>query len=389
MAAMRTDTTAADPAVRPFRIDVPQADLDDLRDRLSRTRWPDQLPGTGWDYGIPVDYVRELAEYWRTGFDWRAAERRLNEFPQFTTSIDGQNVHFLHVRSPEPDALPVIMTHGWPGSVVEFTRVIGPLTDPRAHGGDPGDAFHLVLPSIPGFAFSGPTRETGWGPRRIARAWDELMRRLGYPRYGAQGGDWGSTISRELGLIVPGHVAGVHLNMLFTPAPDGAGDLTEAEKARLDRLRRFRQSGSGYGAIQATRPLTVAYGLTDSPAGQLAWITEKFGEWTDGGLPGEAVDRDQLLANVSVYWLTATAGSSARLYYEAAHSGAWGPPERSSAPTGVAVFPGEIAPAIRRFAELTNNIVHWTEFDSGGHFAAMEAPDLLVGDVREFFRRFR
>ena len=386
---MDTDAPTADPAVRPFRIDVPQAELDDLRDRLARTRWPDQVPGTGWDYGIPVDYVRDLAEYWRAGFDWRAAERRLNEFPQFTTTIDGQNVHFLHVRSPEPDALPVIMTHGWPGSVVEFTQVIGPLTDPRAYGGDPGDAFHLVLPSIPGFGFSGPTRETGWAPRRIARAWDELMRRLDYPRYGAQGGDWGATISRELGLIVPGHLAGVHLNMLFTPAPDGAGDLTEVEKARLERLRRFRQSGSGYGAIQATRPLTVAYGLTDSPAGQLAWITEKFGEWTDGGLPDEAVDRDQLLANVSVYWLTATAGSSARLYYEAAHAGAWGPPEPSSAPTGVAVFPGEIAPAIRRFAEPTNNIVHWTEFDRGGHFAAMEAPDLLVGDVREFFRRFR
>jgi microsomal epoxide hydrolase len=386
---MNSDIESSDTAIRQFRIDIPQADLDDLRDRLARTRWPDQLPGVGWDYGIPLDYVKALAEYWRTSYDWRAAERKLNEFPQFTTTIDGQNVHFLHVRSPEPDALPLIMTHGWPGSVAEFMEIIGPLTDPSAYGGDPADAFHLVLPSIPGYGFSGPTRETGWTPRRIAQAWDELMQRLGYARYGAQGGDWGSRISRELGIIAPGHVVGVHLNMLSTPAPEGTDDLTAEEKARLDRMRQFRANGSGYMAIQSTRPQTLAYGLTDSPAGQLAWITEKFGEWTDNGLPDEAVDRDQLLTNVMIYWLTATAGSSARLYYEAARSGAWGPPEPSAMPTGVAVFPREIAPAIRRFAELTNNIVHWSEFDRGGHFAAMEAPDLLTGDVRDFFRRFR
>jgi microsomal epoxide hydrolase len=386
---MSDQAESPDASIRPFRIDIPQADVDDLRDRLARTRWPDQLPGVGWDYGIPLDYVQELAEYWRTGYDWRAHERQLNEFPQFTTAIDGQNVHFLHVRSPEPDALPLIITHGWPGSVAEFMNVIGPLTDPRAHDGDPADAFHLVVPSIPGYGFSGPTRETGWNPRRIARAWDELMQRLGYRRYGAQGGDWGSSISRELGLVVPGHLFGVHLNMLFAQGPHDQPDLTDEEKARLQRLRQFRASGSGYGAIQSTRPQTLAYGLTDSPAGQLAWITEKFGEWTDGGLPDEAVDRDQLLTNVTIYWLTATAGSSARLYYEAARSRAWGPPENSTVPTGVAVFPREIAPAIRRFAELSNNIVHWSEFDRGGHFAAMEAPDLLTGDVREFFRRFR
>jgi microsomal epoxide hydrolase len=389
MAFMSAQAQSSDAAVRPFRIDVPQADLDDLRDRLARTRWPDQLDGTGWDYGIPVDYARDLAAYWRTGYDWRVHERRLNEFPQYTTTIDGQNVHFLHVRSPEPEALPLVMTHGWPGSVAEFTEVIGPLTDPRAHAGDPADAFHLVVPSIPGYGFSGPTRERGWNPRRVARAWDELMRRLGYQSYGAQGGDWGSTISRELGLIVPGHLTGVHLNMLFTPVPDDPGELTGVEQERLDRLRRFRATGSGYGAIQSTRPQTLAYGLTDSPAGQLAWITEKFAEWTDGGLPDETIGRDRLLTNVSLYWLTGTAGSSARLYYEAARSRASGPPETSSAPTGVAVFPAEIAPAIRRFAELSNNIVHWTEFDRGGHFAAMEVPDLLVGDVRAFFRRFR
>jgi pimeloyl-ACP methyl ester carboxylesterase len=376
-------------AIRPFRISVPQAEVDDLRDRLGRTRWPDQLPGVGWDYGIELVVVQELAEYWRTGYDWRAAERRLNEFPQFTTVIDGQNVHFMHVRSAEPDALPLIMTHGWPGSVVEFTEVIGPLTDPAAHGGDRGDAFHMVVPSIPGFGFSGPTRERGWNVNRVARAWDELMRRLGYPRYGAQGGDWGSSISRELGVIVPEHVIGVHLNMLSPVTPgDPPADLSDADLARVERLRAFRRTGSGYGAIQSTRPQTVGYGLTDSPAGQLAWIAEKFGEWTDGGLPG-AVDRDQMLTNISVYWLTRTAGSSARLYYEAARAGSWGAPAPSSAPTGVAVFPAEIAAPVRRLAELSNHIVHWTEFDRGGHFAAMEEPDLLVGDVREFFRAFR
>jgi len=379
----------ADPAIQPFRIDVQQADLDDLKARLARTRWPDQLPGVGWDYGIALDYVKELAEYWRTGYDWRVHERRLNTFPQFTTTIDGQNIHFLHVRSPELDALPLIITHGWPGSVVEFMEIIGPLTDPRAHGADPADAFHLVVPSIPGFGFSGPTRDTGWNVGRIAGAWDELMQRLGYPRYGAQGGDWGSTISRELGLIVPGHLIGVHLNMLLPRVRDEPADLTGEERARLQAFRRFRSTGSGYYAIQSTRPQTLAYGLTDSPAGQLAWIAEKFGEWTDDGPPDEAVGRDRLLTNVTLYWLTGTAGSSARLYYEAGRSGDWGPPKPSAVPTGVAVFPREIAPPIRRFAEQSNNIVHWAEFDRGGHFAAMEVPDLLVGDVREFFRRFR
>jgi microsomal epoxide hydrolase len=377
-------------AVTPFRIDIPQADLDDLRDRLARTRWPDQLPGVGWDYGIPLDYVQELAGYWRTGYDWRVHEEKLNGFPQFTTVIDGQRVHFLHVRSAVPDAMPLVITHGWPGSIAEFMEVIGPLTDPVAHGGDPADAFHLVVPSIPGFGLSGPTTDPGWDVRRIARAWDELMRRLGYQRYGAQGGDWGSAISRELGIIVPEHLIGVHLNMLFTPViPDADADLTDEEKARLERLRSFRITGSGYAAIQSTRPQTLAYGLTDSPAGQLAWIVEKFGEWTDDGLPHEAVDRDQLLTNVMLYWLTGTAGSSARLYYEAARTRGSGPPEASTAPTGIAVFPREIARPVRRFAEQSNNIVHWSELDRGGHFAAMEAPDLLVADVREFFAKLR
>src|SRR5690606_20367273 len=279
--------------LKPFRIDIPQSDLDDLRARLARTRWPDGLDRAGWSYGVPVSYARALAEYWRTGFDWRAQEAALNAFPQFTTEIDGQNVHFLHVRSPEPDALPLLITHGWPGSVVEFTHVLGPLTDPRAHGGDPADAFHVVAPSIPGFGFSGPTRERGWDLARVAAA-----------------------ISPMVGRLDPERVAGVHVNGgLGFPGGDPAEleGLTETERARLARYG--DQDAAGYAMIQATRPQTLAYGLHDSPAGQLAWIAEKFKEWTDPAreLPEDAVDRDQLLANISVYWLTGTAGSSARL----------------------------------------------------------------------------
>ncbi|MGH2587002.1 MAG: epoxide hydrolase family protein [Dehalococcoidia bacterium] len=384
-------TTNAGVEMRPFRIDIPQSDLDDLRDRLARTRWPSELPDVGWSRGVPLGYLRGLAEYWRTSYDWRAWEARLNEFPQFTTTVDGQNVHFLHVRSPEPDALPLVITHGWPGSVAEFIETIGPLADPRAHGGDPADAFHVVAPSIPGFGFSGPVHGAGWDVRRTARAWADLMRRLGYDRYGAQGGDWGSGISRDLGLIVPEHVIGVHLNFLLTfPSGDPAemAELTPVEQARLGGLSRFNQELSGYIGIQSTRPQTLAYGLADSPAGQLAWIVEKFKDWTDStDVPEDAVSRDQMLTNVMLYRLTNTGGSSANLYYEAAKS--WGAVEPSTTPTGVAVFPREIAPSIRRLAERTNTIVHWTEFDRGGHFAAMEAPDLLVGDVRAFFRRFR
>ena len=371
----------------PFRIDIPEADLDDLRRRLSQTRWPEQEPVTDWSQGIPLDYARDLCDYWLRDYDWRRCEASLNGFAQFRTEIDELDIHFLHVRSPHADATPLIMTHGWPGSIVEFTEVIGPLTDPGAHGGDPGDAFDLVVPSIPGFGFSGPTRERGWNVGRVARAWDELMRRLGYQRYGAQGGDWGSSISRELGVQFPEQLIGVHLNMLSPYVSGEVPHLDERDQERVERLRRFRQTGSGYGAIQSTRPQTMGYGLTDSPAGQLAWIAEKFGEWTDGGLG--AVDRDQMLTNITVYWLTRTAGSSARLYYEAARSGRGGPPARSTAPTGVAVFPAEIAAPVRRIAEQSNHIVHWSEFDRGGHFAAMEEPDLLVADVREFFRLFR
>jgi epoxide hydrolase len=385
----------SDTQIRPFRIDVPQADLDDLRARLARTRWPDELPDVGWSRGVPLGYLQQLAVYWRDGYDWRKHEAALNEHPQFTTTIDGTGVHFLHVRSPEPDALPLILTHGWPGSVVEFLDVIGPLADPRAHGGDPADAFHLVIPSIPGYGFSGPTREAGWTTDRVAAAWKELMARLGYERYGAQGGDWGAFIAPELGRIDPEHVVGVHVNAAtfgFIPfGPVGEEELatfTDAENARVERLNRFLTEMNGYFQISATRPQTLAYGLTDSPVGQLAWIVEKFKEWTDSSaeLPEDAVDRDHLLTNVMLYWLTGTAGSSARLYYENMHGAAWGK-QPSPTPVGVAVFVEDVA--IRRYAEQGNNIVHWSEFDRGGHFAAMEAPDLLVGDVRAFFRELR
>jgi epoxide hydrolase len=390
-----TSTDRPGGQIRPFRIDIPQPDLDDLRDRLARTRWPDELPGNGWARGVPTGYLRELAAYWRDGYDWRKHEAALNACPQFTTTIDGAIVHFLHVRSPEPGALPLILTHGWPGSVAEFLRVIGPLADPAAHGGDPADAFHLVIPSLPGYGFSGPTRQAGWTTGRIARAWAELMARLGYPRYGAQGGDWGAFVSPELGRIDPEHVAGVHVNAAtfgFIPLgpvdPDELATFTDAEQDRLNRLQASTAGpGNGYFEVQSQTPQTLAYGLTDSPAGQLAWIAERFKDWAHATETRDnAVDHDQLLTNVMIYWLTRTAGSAANLYYENTHA-TFSEQQPSTTPTGVAVFAEDYA--IRRYAERGHNIVHWTEFDTGGHFAAMEVPDLLVADIRAFFRRVR
>jgi pimeloyl-ACP methyl ester carboxylesterase len=389
------------PGVHPFRVDFPQSDIDDLHRRLDATRWPDELPGVGWAYGVPKDYLQDLVHHWRHAYDWRAAEERLNAWPQFTTEIDGARVHFAHIRSPEPDATPLIMTHGWPGSIVEFTDVVGLLTDPRAYGGDPADAFHLVVPSIPGFGLSGPTRDTGWEFTRVAAAFAVLMERLGYRRYGAQGGDWGGAVSRELGRAYPDRVTGVHLNLL--PGSSAATEPTALELAELTPYERERTLGSwrrgqewnreeaGYAALQSTRPQTLAYALTDSPVGQLAWIAEKFRQWTDSrDRPEDAVDRDLMLTNVMLYWLTGTAGSSARIYYERAHAAYWGtPPEPSTAPTALAVFPEENFVALRHVAERTDTIVRWTEFDRGGHFAAMEEPDLLVADIRAFFRQLR
>lgn len=377
-------------ATSPYVLDVPQEELDDLQDRLDRTRWPDALPGVGWAYGMPPDHLRELARYWRHEYDWRAAEAMLNAWPQFTTVIDGARIHFAHLRSPEPDAMPLLMTHGWPGSIVEFVKVAGPLTDPASRGGDPRTAFHLVLPSIPGFGLSGPTREPGWEFKRVAAAFAELMRRLGYERYGVQGGDWGAAISREMGRT-RGEVTGVHLNMLpnayMAEEPKNLSDLPAAEASRTllswQRFQKFQRDQQGYADIQSTRPQTLAYALTDSPVGQLAWIAEKFHEWS-----GSPIDRDLLLTNVMLYWLTRTAGSAARLYYERAHASYWGqPPEPSTAPTAVAHFPQENFLLLRRIAERTNNIVQWTEHQRGGHFAALEEPEALVQDIRTFFGR--
>jgi len=383
-------TSTATHEIEEFRIHIPQADLDDLAGRLARTRWPDSLPGAAWERGVPADYLRGLAEYWQKNFDWRAAEMRLNAYPQYTTQIDGQKIHFLHVKSPEPDATPLLLLHGWPGSFVEFVHVIGPLSDPRGHGAADAPAFDLVIPSLPGFGFSGPVTEPGWGPRRMASALAELMRRLGYERYGAQGGDYGAFVAPDLGRVDPEHVIGIHVNaatMGFIPFGDVSEEdqatFTPAEQERLRRRQNYLSEGNGYFQIQSTRPQTLSYALTDSPAGQLAWIVEKFKEWTNSGhaLPEDAIGRDDILTNVSLYWFTGTAGSSANVYYEAMHSGDW--PVPSGVPTGVAAFAEDIA--IRRYAEQANNIVHWSDFEAGGHFAALETPSLLVQDVRDFF----
>ncbi|WP_067471064.1 epoxide hydrolase family protein [Nocardia amamiensis] len=377
--------------IRPFRIDIPQADLDDLRLRLARTRWIDDLPGTGWERGVPTAYLKDLAGYWAEKFDWRAVEAELNAYPQFTTTIAGQNVHFLHVRSAKDDATPLLLLHGWPSSVVDFLDVIGPLTDPAAHGAPDAPAFHLVIPSLPGHGFSGPITETGWNDGRIAAALGELMVRLGYDRYGVQGGDHGAFIAPALGRIDTEHVVGVHVNALVTfPTGDPAdmAALTGAEKARLGAMKKFQDDGSAYMNLKGSRPNTIAQLLADSPAGQLGWIAEKYQEWTDSAheLPEDAVDKDRMLATVSIYWFTDTARSVANFYYERFHDASmFAPKPKGTVPTGVAVFKdGDYA--IRRFAERAHNITHWSEFYSGGHFPALEVPELLVGDIREFFR---
>src|SRR5688572_21879087 len=328
--------------IRPFRIDVPQADLDDLRDRLARTRWSEELPDAGSDYGVGADYVRRLASHWLTSYDWRAWEAKLNAYPQFTTEIDGQNIHFLHVRSAEPGAFPLILTHGWPGSIVEFLDVIDPLADPRAHGGDPADAFHLVIPSLPGYAFSGPTGETGWNRYRTARAWAELMNRLGYRRYGAVGNDAGSFVSPELGRLDPGHVVGVHVTQVFSfPSGDPAelADLTPEEQRELETLQWFYANKMSFNTLMSQQPQTLAYALHDSPAGLLAWNAQ---------LLGEDLAADFVLTNVTLYWLTGTANSAARLYFEDSHTTF--PGEPTTAPLGLAAFAGDFS-GIRRLAE--------------------------------------
>jgi pimeloyl-ACP methyl ester carboxylesterase len=375
--------------MRPFRISVDEADLRDLRDRLHRTRWPEAETVDDWSQGVPLSYLRELCRYWADAYDWRATEARLNALPQFRTEIDGLGIHLLHVRSPRDDALPLLLTHGWPGSVIEFLEVVGPLTDPATHGGDAADAFHVVCPSLPGYGFSDKPERPGWGVERIARAWAALMDRLGYARYGAQGGDWGAMVTATLAQQDADHLAGIHLNLVQAP-PDRAslGDLVDAERLALAAYVEHRRWDTGYSKQQSTRPQTLGYGLVDSPVAQCAWIVEKFWAWTDcDGNPENAVNRDALLDNVTLYWLTASGASSARLYWESFHRPNRDPVE---VPTGCSIFPKEIFRPSRRWAERRfTDIRHWNELARGGHFAALEQPAAFVDEVRTFFRLVR
>jgi pimeloyl-ACP methyl ester carboxylesterase len=374
--------------ITPFRIDIPDADVDDLHQRLRQTRWPDPETVDDWSQGIPLAYVRELCEYWLERYDWRASEARLNRFPQFRTEIDGAGIHFVHARSPEDGALPLVITHGWPGSIVEFHKVIQPLTDPVAFGGHARDAFHVVCPSLPGYGFSGRPGRPGWDTARIAAAWDQLMARLGYPRYAAQGGDWGAQVTTALGMNHPEHLAGIHLNMPIAFPPPGATDLTEREQAALATISHYNMWESGYFKEQSTRPQTVGYGLADSPAGLCAWIVEKFWAWTDcDGDPANVLTRDEMLDNVMLYWLPATGASSARLYWENNSKGFLGP---VTVPVGCSIFPKEIFRPSRRWADTQlTNVHYWNELDKGGHFAAFEQPEAFVSEVRACFRSLR
>jgi pimeloyl-ACP methyl ester carboxylesterase len=375
--------------ITPFTINVPEAQLRDLKNRLAQTILPSEIEAHGWSAGPTGAYVRSMLERLKQGYDWRAEEAAINSYPQFTTEIDGQNVHFIHVKSGEKNARPLLLIHGWPGSIVEFLGVIGPLTDPRAHGGKAEDAFDVVVPSLPGFGFSGPTREAGWNNGRIATAFIELMGRLGYKRFGVQGGDAGAIIGPEIGRLAPEKVIGIHLNAAtlgFIPmgpmAPEEIASFSDREKSRVQRLQRFMAEHFGFNAIQSTRPQALGYALSDSPIGLLAWISELF---TSFGDRADAIDRDTFLTNFMVYWFTGTAASSLRLYYENAHDpDAWAPKANSGVPTGVAVFGFDEVP-IRRYGEDSNTIVRWTEFDEGGHYAVLEVPEVWVGDVRSFF----
>lgn len=376
--------------IEPFRVDVPDGVLEDLRERLGRTRWPDQIPDSAWEYGTDVDYLRQLCDYWRDGYDWRKAEAKFNGWEQGLTTIDGQRIHFIHARSPVPDAVPLLVLHGWPGSVAEFLKIIDPLRDPQAHGGDAADAFHVVCPSLPGFGFSGPTTARGWKPSRIAAAMAELMTRLGYDRFGAHGGDWGATTSNYLAQIAADRMIGLHLSMVAAGPPAGAA-LTPADELRLQEISDFFTQEAGYQQIQGTRPQTLGYALNDSPAGLAGWIVEKFRAWSDcDGDVETAITRDEMLTDITVYWVTQTANSSARIYYEAMHGGEYAPlPTRIEVPTGCAIFPKETVRAPRSWAESAWNVQHWTEMPKGGHFPALEQPQLLVDDIRAFFRVIR
>jgi pimeloyl-ACP methyl ester carboxylesterase len=404
MAAIQTDAeplSAAD-AVRPFRAGVAQSALDDLRRRLAATRWPDRETVPDRSQGVQLEKLQALVQHWETGYDWRKAEAKLNAFPQYLTNIDGLDIHFIHVRSRHPNAMPLIMTHGWPGSVFELLETIGPLTDPTAHGASADDAFHLVLPSIPGFGFSARPTSTGWNPERVARAWDALMQRLGYTRYVAQGGDWGAIICDAMGRQAPAGLLGIHVNriersttlppevakalMCGDPPPEGLG---AQEREVFDEARAFLGKGFGFAAIMSTRPQTLGYGLADSPAGLAAWFYDKYGEWViTRGEPERAFTRDEMLDNISLYWLTNTGTSSARIYWENSASSA--KPGPISIPAAVTIFPGEVyKPPKDWAARLYTNLVYFNRVDKGGHFAAWEEPELFSAEVRAAFRSMR
>jgi epoxide hydrolase len=384
---------ADDTRIVPFTIHVADADLADLKARLARARFPDEIPGSEWTYGTSRGYLESLVRYWRDGFDWRAQERALNRFEQFTTTIDGLKLHFIHRRSKAPNALPLLITHGWPGSVVEFSKVIEPLTDPVRHGGRAEDAFDIVAPSLPGFGFSDKPRERGFDPTRMAAIEAALMARLGYVRYGVQGGDWGSIVGTRVALNDAPHVAGLHLNMCRSGPPPGANPndgLTAAEIERVKRVETWQNEETGYQRIQGTKPQTLGYALNDSPAGLAAWIVEKFRSWCDcAGDPEKIFTPDELLTNISLYWFTQTATSSARIYYEATHATAGTGAQRVDVPTACADFPKEPIWSPRKWMEARYNITRWTEMPRGGHFAAFEQPALFVDDVRAFFRGVR
>jgi pimeloyl-ACP methyl ester carboxylesterase len=386
--------------VQPFKIALPDSVLSDLKDRLARTRWPDQIDETGWEYGVPVAYMKELVEHWRTKYDWRGQEKSLNRLDQFVTTIDGLDVHFVHVRSKEKNALPLVIVHGWPGSFVEFHKIIGLLTDPVAHGGKAEDAFHVVCPSLPGFGFSSKPKERGWNMQRMAEVIAKLMARLGYERYGAQGGDWGSGITRWLAANDGGHCLGGHSNFPSgsQPTEDPMRGVSAKELERFQQRRKELTDQYAYGAIQGTRPLTLGYGLNDSPAGLAAWIVDKFWAWSDhGGKLDNSFTKDELLTNVMIYWVTESMPSSTRIYYESSHNlprpKSMTPFERSGkpAPIGFALFPKEINVPPRAWVErsMGGKLEHWTEMPRGGHFAALEQPQLLVDDIRTFFRKVR
>ena len=382
-------------AVQPYKIEIPDSVLDDLKSRLERTRWPDELPGTGWDYGSNLDYVKELVEYWRTKFDWHAQEKLINSFSHFKSEVDGLNIHYIHEKGKGPNPMPLVITHGWPGTFFEMYKVIPMLSDPASHGGDPADAFDVVAPSMPGYGFSDATDKRGLSVLSIGDLWAKLMsENLGYQRFAAQGGDWGARVTAKLGLSHGDKVIGIHTTSTSSPTPyqgPGTRELSEAEKAMLAQRVQWLADEGGYSHIQATKPQTLSYGLNDSPAGLAAWIVEKYRTWSDcGGDVESRFTKDELLTTITIYWVTQSINSSTRLYYESFFQ-AWdlAKDEKIQVPVAIASFPRENSVPLREWAERSFNIQQWTDMPSGGHFAALEEPDRLVEDIRKFFRGLR